>query len=294
MFRTPPMPRRILVLGATSLIGRKLLEAPLPADITLVALSRRPAPRAYACAEWIVCDLHDHGLALRLGRLDAVLSLSPIWLLPAILPALLSTDPSRLVAFSSTSRLTKAGSPVAAEREVSARLAAGEEAVVRTCTAAGVGWTILRPTLIYSEGEDGNISRLAALIDRFGVLPLAGRGDGLRQPVHAADLAEAAWRALDAPEAAGRFYALPGGETLSYRDMAARIFDALGRRPRLITLPPWLWRLSLRLASPWLPGATVAMGGRMGTDLSFDAAPAMRDFGYAPRPFTPTFSKGRR
>ena len=285
------MPRRILVLGATSLIGRRLLDAPTPADVTLVALSRRPSTPSDRGVEGIVADLQAPELGARLGRVDAVLSLSPIWLLPQALPALLSAGMSRLVAFSSTSRLTKAASPVAAEREVAARLARGEEAVVHACEAAGVDWTILRPTLIYSEGEDGNVSRLAGLIARFGVLPLAGRGAGLRQPVHAADLAAAAWRALDAPASAGRIYALPGGETLSYRQMAIRIFEALGRRPRLISLPPGLWSAGLRLAAPWLPGVTTAMGGRMSADLSFDPGPAIRDFGYAPRPFRPAFPK---
>ena len=285
------MPRRILVLGATSLIGRRLLAAPTPGDVTLVAMSREPPARSDSGVEWIVADLHTPKLGARLGRVDAVLSLSPIWLLHEALPSLLSAGASRLVAFSSTSRLTKAHSPLAAEREVAARLAHGEDAVIHACEAQGVDWTILRPTLIYSEGEDGNVSRLASLIARFGVLPLAGGGAGLRQPVHAADLAAAAWRTLDTPASFGRIYALPGGETLSYREMAIRIFEALGRRPRLISLPPGLWSAGLRLAAPWLPGVTTAMGGRMSADLNFDAGPAVRDFGYAPRPFRPTFPK---
>jgi hypothetical protein len=37
-----------------------------------------------------------------------------------------------------------------------------------------VAWTILRPTLIYVEGRDANVSRLAGLIRRFKVLPLSG------------------------------------------------------------------------------------------------------------------------
>ncbi len=172
---------------------------------------------------------------------------------------------------------------------MAARLAEGEAAVTAACTAAGVAWTLLRPTLIYAEGEDRNVSRLAGLIARFGVLPLAGRGEGLRQPVHAADLARAALQAMDAPAASDRTYDLPGGETLTYRAMALRIFEALGRPPRLLSLPPPLWRLGLALAAPFLPGVTAAMGARMSEDLAFDAAPAARDFGYAPRPFRPVF-----
>ena len=287
--------RRVLVLGATSLIGRRLLSQPPPEGTAFLTVSRRPpaqdppGPDADPAITWLAADLADPGL--RLPPADAVLSLSPIWLLPQALPALLATGARRLVAVSSTSRITKTDSPVAEERAVAARLAEGEDATITACTAASVAWTLLRPTLIYAEGEDANVSRLAGLIVRFGVLPLAGRGDGLRQPVHAADLALAVLQALDAPAAFDRTYDLPGGETLTYRDMAARIFEALGRRPRLLSLPPPLWRLGLALASPVLPGATAAMGARMSEDLTFDAGPAMRDFGYAPRPFRPVFER---
>ena len=287
--------RRILVLGATSLIGRRLFSQPAPPGMALVAVSRRPSgrdppgPSVEPAVTWLAADLADPGL--RLPQADAVLSLSPIWLLPHALPALLATGARRLVAVSSTSRITKADSPVVEERAIAARLAEGETATIAACTAAGVAWTLLRPTLIYAEGEDRNVSRLAGLIARFGVLPLAGRGDGLRQPVHAADLALAVLQALHAPAALDRTYNLPGGETLTYRAMAVRIFEAMGRRPRLLSLPPPLWRLGLALASPVLPGATAAMGARMSEDLTFDAGPATRDFGYAPRPFRPVFDE---
>ncbi len=281
--------RRILVLGATSLIGRRLLGEPPPEGLTLVAVSRRPPVRPDGGpVTWVAADLADPDL--RLPQADAVLSLSPVWLLPAALPAVLDTGARRLVAVSSTSRITKARSPIAEERAVAARLAEGEDAVIATCTAAAVAWTLLRPTLIYAEGEDRNVSRLAGLVARLGVLPLSGPGDGLRQPVHAADLARAALQAIEAEAAFNRTYALPGGETLTYRAMAIRIFEALGRPARLLSVPPPLWRAGLALAAPLLPGVTAAMGARMSEDLTFDATAAIRDFGYAPRPFRPVFS----
>ncbi len=218
-----------------------------------------------------------------------MLSLSPIWVLPQALPALAGAGMRRLVAFSSTSVFTKAASPEAGERAVAARLADGEARTRAFCEAHGVAWTLLRPTMIYAEGQDQNVSRLASLIGRFGVLPLAGRGEGLRQPVHADDLAAGALAAAASPAAENRAYDLTGGETLSYRDMAVRVFEGLGRRPRILAAPPWLWRIGLALAAPVLPGATAAMGGRMSDDLTFDSAPARRDFAWAPRDFRPRF-----
>ena len=277
----------LLVLGATSLVGRFLLPRLQAAGLDYVALSRDPP--AGAGGRWLKGDLADPELGAKLPRACSVLSLSPIWLLPPALPALARTGAKRLVAFSSTSRVTKAASPDAGERGVAERLARGEAETERFCEQAGIAWTVLRPTMIYAEGLDQNVSRLAGLIRRFGILPLAGAGEGLRQPVHADDLAWAALAVLDRPATYGRSYELPGGETLSYRQMAARLFEGLGRRSRILAVPPPLWRLGLKLAKPLLPGATAAMGGRMAEDLAFDPEPARRDFGWSARGFRPRF-----
>jgi nucleoside-diphosphate-sugar epimerase len=133
------------------------------------------------------------------------------------------------------------------------------------------------------------VSRLARLARRFGAIPLAGTGAGLRQPVHAEDLARAALAVLDHPATRGRAYDLPGGETLSYRAMVERVFEGLGRRPRVIPVPPVLWRAGFTVAGRLLPGANAQMGARMEVDLTFDAGPAQRDFNWRPRDFRPRF-----
>lgn len=276
----------LLVLGATSLIGRYLVADLRAQDRPFRAISRHPP--GDGGPEWLQLDLTREGLA-DLPRADATLSLSPIWLLPTALPALAAAGVKRIVAFSSTSRMIKANSPIAEERAVAARLAEGEERTAEFCLAHGIAWTVLRPTLIYSEGEDANVSRLANLIRRFKVLPLSGFGGGLRQPVHAADLSQGALAVLDREQTFNRTYDLPGGETLTYRVMAERVFEGLGRSPRIIPVPPPLWRLGLSLMGSNLPGTTAAMGSRMGEDLAFDPAPARRDFDWSPRPFRPLF-----
>jgi nucleoside-diphosphate-sugar epimerase len=125
--------------------------------------------------------------------------------------------------------------------------------------------------LIYGSGEDANVSAAARFIARFGFFPLAWNAQGLRQPVHADDLAAAALAALDRPQSIGKFYALPGGETLAYRAMIERIFEALGRRPRFVRIPGL--------------AAVSDLAKRMARDQAFDIGPAARDLGYAPRRF---------
>jgi nucleoside-diphosphate-sugar epimerase len=275
----------VLVLGATSLIGRFALPRLQATGIEALALSRTP-PDATG---WVRADLSDPGLADRLPDCPTVLSLSSIWHLPQALPALKAKGLQRLVAFSSTSVFTKAASPNAYEQDVVRRLADGEAAVRRFCEANDVSWTILRPTLIYAEGQDQNVSRLSRLIGKLGFLPLAGRGEGRRQPVHADDLAAGAIAAAASPAAQNRAYDLPGGETLTYRAMAERVFEGMGRRPAILSLPEGVWRLAFALSRPFLPGATAQMGSRMREDMTFDGSAAAADFGWNPRPFRPEF-----
>jgi nucleoside-diphosphate-sugar epimerase len=279
----------LLLLGAASLIGRFLTPILEQAGVTAFAFSRKLAPRPDGYVKWVRGDLREAGFSDGLPPAHTVISLSPIWLLPAALPALKAKGLKRLVAFSSTSVFTKAGSDDLAERTVAQDIANAEASVTLFCEVNGVDWTILRPTLIYAEGQDQNVSRLARLIRRFRVLPLAGAGEGLRQPVHAEDLARAALDALVSERTHNRAYNLPGGETLSYRQMAERVFASLGLTPRIVAAPAWLWRLGFALARPLLPGATAQMGLRMSTDLAFDAGPAREDFGWSPRAFQPNF-----
>jgi hypothetical protein len=140
-----------------------------------------------------------------------------------------------------------------------------------------VSWTILRPTLIYTEGRDTNITPLSHLIRRFGFMPLVDGEPGLRQPVPAEDLAIGAISAARSSAAANKFYSLPGAETLAYREMIGRIFDGLRLPRRTISVPAFPGRAGFILAKPFFLDANVAMGIRMMKDMTFDSTPAIRE-----------------
>jgi nucleoside-diphosphate-sugar epimerase len=260
----------VLVLGATGQIGRCLLRR-LGADgRQAIAVCRRPDRAIAPTADWLASDLTSPiDLA---GRMPAaVVHATGAWLLPPQLPVLRQAGVERLVCFSSTSMLAKAASPSAKEREVARRLAAAETAVA----TAGIPWTLLRPALVYGLGLDRNVTAAARFIRRWRCFPLAGPGRGLRQPVHADDLAAAALAALGLSAAEGRSFNLGGGETLAYRRMIERIFEALGHEPRFLRLP--------FLAH--LPGAIGAVAARMEQDLAFDGGEYWPLAGIAPRRF---------
>jgi nucleoside-diphosphate-sugar epimerase len=277
---------RSLVIGGTGLVGGYIVEHLIRRGEHPFALSR--SPQTVPGADWFRGDLEKPD-TLQFPPFKTLYCTADAVLLAEALPRLFNPPLKRVVAFSSTSVLTKQDTEVAAERDIILRLTDAERKIAAACEQHNVGWTILRPTLIYAEGRDTNITPLSRLIRRFGFMPLVGGGPGLRQPVHAEDLAIGAIAAATSPAAINKFYSLPGAETLAYREMIGRVFDALRLPRRCISVPPLLWRAGFVVAKPLFPGANVAMGTRMMKDMTFDPTPAVRDFGWNPRAFNPVF-----
>ncbi|WP_119422716.1 NAD-dependent epimerase/dehydratase family protein [Desertibaculum subflavum] len=268
----------LFVLGATGQIGDRLGRRLAGAGRPALLLARR-IPQAPGGFEWREADL---GERVAFPPLPPVgIATVPLWLLPPHLEALQAAGLRRLVAFSTTSIFGKATTRSAVERrQIDAVLAA--EAALQ---GASIGVTLLRPALIYGAGRDAGVTAAARFIARFGCYPLWGPAAGLRQPVHADDLAAAALAAADRPDLAGQAFNLGGGEMLGYREMIGRIFDALGRRRRLVPVPglPWLAAAYGRFGGPATLTADAVR--RMSHDLAFDDGAAGRAFGYAPRRF---------
>lgn len=278
--------RNALVFGASGQIGVPLLDLLGDGGWRVVALSRSERSDLPGL-QWLQGDF---GHVPPLPReVDAVFSCGPLDLF-ASWYAKAGIDAGRVVAFGSTSVDVKRGSSDAGERDVAARLRAGEHALFEASAARGANATVLRPTLVYGAGRDGTLSRIAALARRFGRFPLPRGATGLRQPVHVDDLAAAAFAAVGTQASHGLAYALPGGETLTYREMVVRLLAVLQPRPELLELPSPLFNLALvaARAAGQAQGFGEAAVARMRSDLVFDAAPAARDFGYAPRRFQPT------
>jgi nucleoside-diphosphate-sugar epimerase len=280
--------RRALVFGASGQIGQSLLPLLRAQGVEVVAISRQPHPHVDAeGVQWRHGDLYAGGEELQVAC-DAIFSLGPLdafaqWQQHAGVVA------SRVVAFGSTSVLTKSASPDAIERGLAQRLRSAEDALFAFGAHHGVAITLLRPTLIYGHGRDSALSRIVAIARRWRLFALPRSADGLRQPVHADDLASAALACARSDQTAGRIYALPGGETLSYRDMIARTLAMLQPRPRLLRLPDPLFRIAVATARQFdlIGGIGDGMLDRLDADLVFDAGEARRDFGYSPRRFEP-------
>lgn len=274
-----------LVFGASGQIGAPLVELLNEAGWRVYAVSRQARSDSPG-RHWLHGDLAEvQGVP---DGVDAIYSCGPLDLF-ARWHARAQVRAPRIVAFGSTSAATKHGSGDDDERDLARRLLGAEAALFAQSERQGAAATMLRPTLVYGAGRDATLTRIARLARRWGRFVLPRRCDGLRQPVHVQDLANAAVAAAAAPATHGRSYDLPGGETLAYREMVRRVLACLEPAPSLLELPMPLFQLALRTAQARgiATDLTPAAVARMRQDMVFDAGPARRDFDYAPRAFKP-------
>jgi uncharacterized protein YbjT (DUF2867 family) len=268
----------VLVIGASSQIGRFLLPRLIASGEPVVALSRQPRP-ASAGVTWLHGWLPDRPPSL--PPLSAIISFGPLTGLADWLAHADVVDAPRVIATSSMSAESKRDSLVSGERDISRQLRESEAQLAAACERHGSAWTVLRPTLVYGAGLDKSLTPLARRAMRLRVFPLPC-GRGLRQPVHAEDIAQAALAALECPASAGRVLQIGGGERLSATEMFARVRRSLPVATMPLPLPAWLLRAG-KLALPRLRGAL----DRLDNDLVADNGELQRLLGVHPRSFRP-------
>lgn len=274
--------QRVLLTGASSQIGHALRAQLRGGGHDMVALSRSAQSNSAvedAGLHWLQADLADGWPDC--GRFDAVVSFGPMQALADALAGLGEAPCRRLVATSSMSAVSKRDAALAADRALSQSLRDAEAALIAQCDRLGIGWTVLRPTMIYGLGIDANLAPIARRAMRTGLFPYP-LGRGLRQPVHAGDVALAAWRAVHVDAAIGRTLEVGGGERLRVDRMFLRLRDALPRRTLRLPLPRAVLAIAARLR-PSLRG----FASRLDQDLVADNTQLTTLLGVAPRGFDP-------
>ncbi|MCY3783202.1 MAG: NmrA family NAD(P)-binding protein [Chloroflexi bacterium] len=111
----------------------------------------------------------------------------------------------------------------------------GKGQVEEALRRVGVPHAILRPTLVFGEG-DILVNNIAWALRRFPVFPVYGGGDFPVQPVYVGDLAE---QAVAAGSQSGSSVAdAAGPDTMSFEALLRLLIAALGVRRRLLHTPP--------------------------------------------------------
>lgn len=118
-----------------------------------------------------------------------------------------------------------------------------------TVKASGLPWTIFRPSIIFGPG-DGFFNKLADLVRSSPLVPIAGNGQSLFQPVSVDEVARSCSWAVGHNESFGQTYELGGPDILTYDEIIDLIQKQLGTSKRTVHLPSWLVRGVVTASSP--------------------------------------------
>jgi 2-alkyl-3-oxoalkanoate reductase len=150
---------------------------------------------------------------------------------------------------------------------------------------------VLRPGFIYGPRDRTVLPRLIDNLRR-GKVRYIGGGKGAMNCIYVGNLVEAAFLAVEKPEAVGQVYNLTDGEAVSKRRFIDAIADGVGLpRPGRVSVPLWLarslaWymeRRARRRNAPQPPRLTQGRLKLLGLNLDFSIDKARRQLGYRPR-----------
>ncbi len=118
-----------------------------------------------------------------------------------------------------------------------------EQALISLASQSEMSWTILRPTLVYGQGNPGNMERLIKLVKKGWVLPF-GQVNNRRSFVYVGNLVNAIITCLTHPSAKNQTFLISDGEDLSTPDLIRKIAYYLDCPCNLLPVPPSLLRIA--------------------------------------------------
>ncbi len=254
----------ILLTGASGFVGSHLVPALIAAGHDVVALVRTPTAGEMVASRLPASD--RAAIETRIGDVTRPATLAPaltgvdaIVHLVAIPRDFNGGAEMRLVNTEGTRALVSAMHAAGVRRLVHmgvmgvvddpnlhyASSKARAEAIVRD---SGLGWTILKPSLQFGEG-DGFFNIVAGLVRISpGAVPVPGDGSARFQPIHVDDVATVAVRAIADPSTIGGSFELGGPRYWTYREITREVVKALGKRRAIVPMPLPLIRLVAGIA----------------------------------------------
>lgn len=147
--------------------------------------------------------------------------------------------------------------------------------------------TILRPTMIFGDICDYNISKFIKIIDLFPIVPIVADGKALIQPVNARDLGSAYYQVILSEKCIGKAYNLSGDRPLSIKELYELIMMDLGKKKVIVSFPLPLSLFIARIIKFLSFGKCDITEKilRMNENRSFSHESAREDFGYQPELF---------
>lgn len=211
---------------------------------------------------------------------DTVLHISGIWETPELLRQIERAGGVKHVILIHTSGIYS-------KHKMASQVYKDIEADLQQYLDRGMNITILRPTMIFGDMRDHNISKFIRMVDRFPVMPQIDGGRAPVQPVNARDLGQAYYKAAMHEHLPELSYICSGDRPVPIRELCALIGEYLGKRTRFVSVPMGLGVAGAKCLKAVTFGKKdlVEKVLRLGEDRSFSHEAAARDFGYEPEKF---------
>jgi NADH dehydrogenase len=152
----------------------------------------------------------------------------------------------------------------------------GKARLERALRESGLGYSILRPTVLFGR-EDILINNIAWALRRFPLFAVFGDGSYRLQPIYVEDLARLA--VTEANAGGNRVINAIGPETFTYRELVQAVGSAIGKNRRIVSISPGLGYAASRVIG-WFVNDTFVtreeIKGLMDGLLCVDAPPAGR------------------
>jgi len=157
-------------------------------------------------------------------------------------------------------------------------------AAERAVALSGLKYTILRPSIIFGEGDEF-INALAGLVRYNPVVPVAGDGKAKFQPLWVEDLVTCIVACLDEEAHGGQTLAVGGPEHLTYEEMLDIVTEALGKSRVKVHVPLAVMQPLAQMMEWVLPKPPVTRDQlkMLALDNITETDSMMRSFGVQPR-----------
>ena len=231
--------RMICLFGSRTTTGNEFIKALKHSgnQSSLIIYSRKKEPGYHQL------DLTESRTLRTLNKTSfnpkiTLVSYSPIWLFAGFLERVSTHNPQDLnpvhtvLACSSSSAETKAYSFNDFDKNLSKKLKLAEQSIFKICAKYNINCIIIRPTMIYGNSgsfSDNNINRLRKLVNIVPIVPMP-KNSGLRQPIHASQLAEASLKLIHKANELNpssprhrELVSLGGDEMLSHSEILRRV-----------------------------------------------------------------------
>ena len=219
-------------------------------------------------------------------KVDTLLHIAGVLWSPCIVPVALKHGVNRLILVHTAGIYSRYRAAGEAYREIEKEINRQVDAL--RAQGRDISVTYLRPTMIYGDLEDGNMSVFMHMVRRLRLMPVINGAGYDLQPVWCGDVVKAYYQLLLSPYAANsKDDVLSGGAPIQLIDIFKTLGRYLGVKNTFISCP-----YPIAYAGAWVVYALTFGRAdfrekvqRMVEPRAYPHDEATRDFGYAPLPF---------